>query len=393
MAAWSRSRRVKSCSVPQPEPVGGPYDIVALVSNDLVTDQRMQKSLSSLTAAGYRCLLLGREKAASRELDPSWPFAQERHRLRAYAGKRFYWQLNRAHFRRLLELRPGAVLAVDLDTIWAGHRASRALGVPFVFDAHELFEEQPEVARRWWIKAVWYLVGKRFVPAAAACYTVGGGVAEVLRKRYRRPFAVVRNFPVAGDARPVARVLPKGDQPFVILYQGALNEGRGLEELLEAAQQLTGVEVWIAGDGPEAGRLRAFAKTFPSAGVTFFGEVEPKALAGLTGRAHLGYALMRNVSRNYYLSLSNKSVDYLRAGLPSLQMAWPEYEAIHREYGCYHLVEGLSVAAVVSAVRACRDLEYYNALASASARAGAELTWEREAEVLADIVRSVLPST
>ena len=367
------------------------YDIVALVSNDLVTDQRMQKSLGSLTAAGFRCRLLGREKPNSKPLDLSLAFDQERLKLRAHTGKQFYWQLHRAHYRRLLELRPRLVLAVDLDTVWAAGKASRKLSVPYVFDAHELFEEQPEVARRPWIKAAWYALGKRFVPGAAACYTVGEEVAKILSTRYGRAFQLVRNFPLAGESTPVARVLPKGDQAFTILYQGALNEGRGIEELIAAGQELDGVRIWIAGDGPEAGRYRAFAKTCPRADVTFLGELTPAALAELTPQAHLGYALMRNVGLNYYLSLSNKSIDYLRAGLPSLQMAWPEYERIQARYGCYELVEELSVAAVVAAIDTCRSPEHYAMLSEASAAAGAELTWEGEAPTLFNLITEVLP--
>lgn len=377
--------------MPQPEPPVSRYDLVALVSNDLVTDQRMQKSLTSLTSAGYRCLLLGREKPQSNALDPRLPFAQERHRLQAQDGKRFYWQLNRAHLRRLIDLRPRAILAVDLDTVWAARRASRKLGVPFAFDAHELFEEQPEVARRPWIKAIWYAVGKRFVPHAAVCYTVGEGLAKVLSARYGRPFSVVRNFPTPNVAPRAARVLPKGESPFTVIYQGALNEGRGLAELIQAAQQLPEVGFWIVGDGPEATELRAFAKTCHASNVVFLGELGPEALAELTPRADLGYALMSRRGLNYYLSLSNKSVDYLRAGLPSLQMAWPEYERIHERWSCYYLVDELHVEAVIAAVRACRHAATYDRLAEGSARAGRHLTWEREEATLIAAFRSMLP--
>ncbi len=365
-----------------PKNLPGRYDLVALVSNDLVTDQRMQKSLASLQGAGYDCLLLGRRRPHSAALDVGMPFDQERHALRADVGKRFYWQLNRAHYHRLLALRPRAILAVDLDTVWAAYRASRRLQVPFAFDAHELFEDQAEVARRPWIKAAWYALGRWCVPAAAAHYTVGQEIAAILSERYRRPFATVCNFPTAAPSVPVPQVLPKGANPFVILYQGALSEGRGLEELIEASLTLRDAEVWIVGDGPEGERLRAFAKTCHADRVRFLGELSPGALSELTPLAHLGYALMRKVSRNYYLSLSNKSIDYLRAGLPSLQMAWPEYSRIQETWNCYCLVDHLSVGTVTAAIAECREPMTYAELARASARAGAHLTWDSEAETL-----------
>ncbi len=368
------------------------YDIVALVSNDLVTDQRMQRSLTSLSQAGYHCLLLGRERERSRALDLSLPFVQERHHLSADRGKQFYLQLNRAHYRRLLELQPRLVLAVDLDTVAAAAMAARKLSIPWIFDAHELFEEMPEVVRRPLIKAVWSLVGRLFVPRAAGAYTVGAEIAKILTRRYGLPFGVVRNFPLWQQPeapRPHASYLDV-DQPFIVLYQGAINEGRGLEELIIAASELPHLKVWIAGDGPERLRLEAFAKTYTAARVEFLGELSPEVLRELTPKAHLGYGLMRAVSRNYYLSLSNKSVDYIHAGLPSLQMDWPEYRAIHDTFGCYELVPFLSPASVKAAILKCQEPSHYAALQAKCMIAAPQLTWQGEAEVVLTLVRPLL---
>ena len=377
---------------------GDRYDVVALVSNDLVTDQRMHRTLTSLSGAGYRCLLLGRQRPGSAPLPEDWPFDAERLSLRAERGKAFYWQLHRAQLRRLRELRPRLTLAVDLDTIWAARRARRRYGIPFVFDAHELFEEQAEVARRWHIRLAWRLVGCWCVPAATAAYTVNDSLAEVLARRYGRPFAVVRNFPVPADppevlrkrTRPSPAQVRPVSSPFTILYQGALSEGRGLRELIEAAAGLPDVRVWIAGDGPEGARLRAFAKTLNARHVTFFGALSPSELRALTPRADLGYALMRRVGLSYYLSLSNKSLDYVQAGLPSLQMDWPEYRRLQEQFGCYHLVPELSAKAVARAVHACRHPEYHARLRSACREAAPQLTWASEEPVLLELILGAL---
>ena len=365
------------------------YDVVALVSNDLVTDQRMQRSLTTLAEAGYRCLLLGRRRPGSLPLDDAWSFDQERLTLAAHAGKAFYWQLHRAQRRRLLELRPRLILAVDLDTVWAARRASRRLGIPFVFDAHELFEEQPEVARRPHIKLAWYLLGKWCVPHATAAYTVGRDIAAILSRRYGLPFGVVRNFPIpqSGPAPAVLRKHTPG-QPFTVLYQGALNEGRGIEELIDAAVALPDVRVLIAGDGPEGERLRAYAKTRHAANVTFLGMLPPDELRALTPTVDLGYALMRRVSLNYYLSLSNKTADYVQAGLPSLQMDWPEYRRLQERYGCFYLVQELTVRAVVEAIRVCRKESVWQALRAGCVRGAGGMVWE--GAVLRTTIRPLL---
>ena len=378
------------------------YDVVALTSNDLVTDQRMQRCLTALTAAGYRCLLLGRERAASAPLDASLPFAQERHALAAQSGKRFYRELNRAHRARLLELRPRAVLVVDLDTMWAGARAARRLGVPWAYDAHELFTELPEVRSRWWIRAAWSALARRYVPRAAAVYTVGDEVSRELRERYGLGHVgVVRNLPAEPDAdelaerprrlRALRRRFPAAfaplpgthTQPYTIIYQGALNDGRGLEELLRAAAQLPAARFWIAGDGYRARDLYAEAGRLNLSNVFFLGALAPRDLRALTPRADLGYGLMRDLGLNYYLSLSNKCADYLQAGIPSLQMDWPEYRALAQRVDGLHLVERLDVDSVVAAIRGAQSGE--------PTRVRTEgLTWEAEARRLVAIWSRVL---
>ena len=386
----------------KPPAIAPSYDIVALVSNDLVTDQRMQRCLTSLTRDGYACLLLGRERAGSKPLDPSLPFRQERHILTAERGKRFYLQLNRAHRARLIELRPRAILVVDLDTMWAGATAASALGVPWVYDAHELFTEVPEVRARWWIRAAWSLLARRYVRRAAAVYTVGGEIARRLAAEYGlREVGVVRNFPWLAEREPAGELRgEKSDLPplaaedvdqqrMIVLYQGALNAGRGLEELVRAAAQLPEVRFWIVGGGYRSDELRALATGLGVPNVRFFGELPPKRLRHITPHASLGYALMQHLGDNYFLSLSNKSIDYIHAGIRSLQMDWPEYRRIAEAYpGVFHLVSELSPTHIASAVH---DERSRNTAPRVFAKAKRRLCWESESERLLRIWRSVLP--
>lgn len=392
------------------------YDIIALVSNDLVTDQRMQRSLISLSNAGYTCMLLGREKHSSKLPDQSLPFTQERHILKAEKGKLFYWQLNRAHYKRLLQLSPRAILVVDLDTMWAGAKAAKKLGIPWVYDAHELFTEVPEVARRPWIKKAWNWLANRFIPQAAACYTVGQAIAEEFERQYHRPFGVVRNLPLRSDIQQVKKQSLERQEweweavngfgeslkitsaytsrkrnasaPFTVIYQGALNDGRGLEELLQAAAQLREVNWWIVGTGYLKDSLRQNARQLGLGNVFFFGELRPAELRILTPLADIGYALMQNLGLNYYLSLSNKSSDYIHAGLPSLQMAWPEYVRINQKYGCYVLVDELSPEAVLTAVKEAMRPTRYDFFETGCKAASMELFWDEAP--LVSIWKSVL---
>ena len=90
--------------------------IICTVSNDLTYDQRMIRICSTLAAAGYEVLLVGRELPGSRQL-VAQPFSQKRMQLCFKKGKFFYLELNLRLLIGLLFSKFDIVYAVDLDTL------------------------------------------------------------------------------------------------------------------------------------------------------------------------------------------------------------------------------------------------------------------------------------
>ena len=84
---------------------------------------------------------------------------------------------------------------------------------------------------------------------AKICFTVNESLAQILGEKYDKQFAFIRNVPLAFTERH-----PVNKKPY-ILYQGALNKGRGLEVLIEAMQGVP-LELWIAGKGDLEAELK-----------------------------------------------------------------------------------------------------------------------------------------
>ena len=74
--------------------------------------------------------------------------------------------------------------------------------------------------------------------------------ANIYAVKYGVQVGVIRNVPFAQRPIPVIGVLPQGftDGP-VIMYQGAVNVGRGLEEVIRAMPMMPDCRFLIAGDG------------------------------------------------------------------------------------------------------------------------------------------------
>jgi glycosyltransferase involved in cell wall biosynthesis len=267
-------------------------------------------------------------------------------------------------------------------------------GQPFVYDAHELFTEVPEVVARPIVQDLWRQVERFIVPRATVAYTVGPALAEWFERRYGRPFSVVRNVShlATTDLPPTPTAAPVNGY---ILYQGVLNEGRGLEALLDAMPQVS-ARLVICGEGDLSAELRDRAKRLgllASGQVEFRGYVLPAELRAITQQASLGVMLLENRGLSYYYSLANKFFDYLHAGIPQLVVDFPEYRRLNDLYEVAEVVELTpdSLAAAINSLLRDNPARYQQ-LAHNCRRARLELNWQREEQILLALYASLTQS-
>jgi glycosyltransferase involved in cell wall biosynthesis len=345
--------------------------IVCTVTNDLVTDQRMQRICSTLADSGYEVTLIGRILSSSPKLS-NQNFKQVRLRCLFNRGFLFYAEYNIRLLIWLLWHKFDIVNAIDLDTIAPAWLSGRVKRKQVVYDAHEWFPECPEIVSRPRIYAFWNKMEQFFVPKMDAVYTVSSAIAQVLQDKYGKEVGLVRNMPVQS---PVQASPSKS----YLLYQGALNIGRGLPELI-AAMKFTDRQLWIAGAGDIEAELKALVKKEKlESKVKFLGRLQPLDLKRITEQAWLGINLLENLGYNYYYSLANKFFDYVQAGVPQLCVDFPEYRAMCKEFPVAELIADIRPEMIAIAIRRLeKHQEEYDALRMACQIASKEWVWERE---------------
>jgi glycosyltransferase involved in cell wall biosynthesis len=358
--------------------------IVFTVTNDLTYDQRMHRICNSLTAAGYDCTLVGFLKKNSVPLTEK-TFKHKRLKVYFKRGKLFYLEYNIRLFFWLVFNPFDIYCGIDLDTLLPVYLNGKFKRKPVVHDAHEYFTELPEIVDRPLVKNAWLMLEKFLLPRIHWNYTVGGIIAHVLSSKYNRQYAVIRNVPVLQP-----ETVAQNEQKNAIIYQGALNKGRGIENLLLAMEHID-AELLIAGEGDLSNSLRELASTLAHKHkIRFLGYVEPDALKILTQQAKVGVNFVENMGLSYYYSLSNKFFDYIHAGVPQVTMQYPEYKALNDVYDIAVLVEDIQIETITKAINdILQDTALYTRLKKNTLRAKMELNWQKEEITLRAFYRNI----
>jgi glycosyltransferase involved in cell wall biosynthesis len=177
--------------------------------------------------------------------------------------------------RLLRKTRPQAVIAHTQISALLAHPAALLAGVPRRVIVHHIAVG----TNRPWIARAEALAGRSGLYTAIVF--VGGSIREQVEhfpRAYQRRALVIPNAvpaPVALGRSEARRELDLDPDAFVALAVGAVSHQKNHETLVRAAATAPGVQIVIAGDGPDRPRLEALAAEL-GASVRFLGNVDPR---------------------------------------------------------------------------------------------------------------------
>ncbi len=360
--------------------------IIISVTNDLVANQRVHRVACTLQEEGANILLVGRQLPNSNPIIGR-TYSTHRMRIPINKGPLFYAFFNIWLFFYLLFQKADGLVSNDLDTLPANFLVAKIKHIQLVFDSHEYFTEVPELIDRPQIKAFWLIIEKIFLTKIKYGYTVCESIANVYKEKYNIQLVVVRNLPFRKNKENVTTELKIGHDKKIIIYQGTLNVGRGIELMMETIRFLDNVIFVIAGDGDIAEKLRKKAIQLGlGEKVTFLGRMALNELHQYTIQADLGMSLEENLGLNYYYALPNKLFDYIQAGVPVITSDFPEMAKIVRDFNIglsTNERDPVKLASIISEMLTNNELR--TTWKQNLERASEELCWEKEKQVLTNI--------
>lgn len=355
--------------------------IIVSVTNDLVTDQRVFKVCKTLGKLNFDILLIGRKFKNSPKIDRS--YKTYRMRLLFNNGVLFYAEYNLRLFFKLLVSKKSVLLSNDLDTLLPNYLVSRIQNKKLVYDSHELFTEMPSVQNKFSQK-IWRLLDQWLLPKLIYFYTVCDPISKWYEKKYSVKSEVIKNLPLRKNVKF------KEPSEYYILYQGALNSGRGLIPLIKAMPFINNhITLKIAGQGPYKDKItKAILEYNLSDRIELLGNINPIDLVPITQNAIAGVSLEEDLGLSYRYSLPNKLFDYIQAKTPVISTYLPGIKNIVETYNVGEVIKDHSpenIAKTINKLLANGKTHYKKKLEKASK----ELIWENQEEDLLKIFRRV----
>ena len=357
--------------------------VIVSVTNDISTDQRVAKVCATLMQNNFEVLLIGRKLKSSIALKRA--YKTKRFNLLFNTGFLFYAEYNFRLFCYLLFTKKDILLANDLDTLLPNYLISKLQNKKIVFDSHELFPEIPELVHRPKVKKVWLTLEKHILPKLKNNYTVCNSITEFYENKYHSNFTTIKNL-------PNKKAIEKGvfsfntDNKKIILYQGALNVGRGIELMIETMHFLQNHLLVLIGSGDISKSLKnKVSEENLNDKVFFLGKINPETLHKLTPLADLGLSLEEDLGLNYRFALPNKIFDYIQGEVPILVSNLPEMSEVISAYQVGEIVKNRTPEKLAKQIKEVLEKEYTKELKLAKTA----LIWEQQEEKLIAIFNNL----
>lgn len=296
----------------------------------------------------------------------------------------------------MVKAKPDIVHAHDVNTLVTGWVVSKVAGARLIYDAHEISTSREGYAG---LRKVVGMIEQILMPRVDGAITTTDARAKFFARAYRIPRPIVlQNRPRQQPVLQSNRIREELglDKPWpIVLYQGGIQQGRGLERLARLAQDVPDTYFIFIGGGRLDGPLRAIVQ---EAGVSdrvrFIPTVSLVDLPAFTASADIGVQPIENTCLNHFTTDSNKLFEYVQAGLPVIASDLPEIRRVVREHDLGLLVRPGDSAALVEAIKQLagnKSLRFD--YAERARKASSRLSWESQEHELLTLYAKVLDCT
>ena len=290
----------------------------------------------------------------------------------------------------------------NLEALLIGYLIVKSSRCKLIYDSHELWGDPQYIffTRPSYPKFV-FSIQKRLehfiMRRAHAIITVSDSIGEFIARenKVEKPY-VIRNVHNLVNVRKLNKIREKigmiDDKRKIILYQGELRRGRGLENLIVSMRRVDHAVLVMLGDGAIKKELEELATRQMIEDRTFFmNEVSSEEVLSYTCSADVGIMPVEKVSLSYYYCLPNKLFEYLMAELPVAVSNFPEMARIVKKHKVGEVFDPAKPQDISRAINSLLNNEdRYQGCRSNTKKVNQIYNWENEEKKLLELYKDLL---
>ncbi|MGZ7209039.1 MAG: glycosyltransferase family 4 protein [Methanobacterium sp.] len=291
-------------------------DVLFIRSNPVSPDPRVQKEAKSLSKNGYKVKVLAWDRTGKlKKKEKIDNYFIKRFKLKAPYGKPelilkfFLWNFYELIF--LLSTNYDIIHSCDFDTLLPAFIAAKIRNKKLIYDCFDFYADSLPLIVPSYIRSIIASI-EIFLAKRADIMILPESIrVEQFNNELKNPL-IIYNSPY--EYKPTLNGHNNGS--FDIFFAGAIYEGRGIENIISAAEGVPDVQITIAGYEVNGYNI---GETFRGiSNVNFLGKIEYEEVLERTSSSDLIFALYDPKIPNHIYSSPNKLFEAMMCQKPIL---------------------------------------------------------------------------
>ncbi len=297
---------------------------------------------------------------------------------------KFIWHIK----LKLFSTKASIIFAEDIYTLPFVVIFGKLKRAKIYYDSRELFGHLAGLKDKKLKQSFWKWIEKICIKKVDYVMVTGQLDGEFLKKEYGiNNLILLRNLPryykpeTNFSLQSYIQIKPEKK---IILYQGVLLKGRGIEKVFSVMKEFPDHVFVIAGGGEYESYYQNLAEQMNLTDQVFFiGKLTQEDLPKVTASADIGVSLIENISTSYYYALPNKLFEYIMAEVPVIVSNLPQMKEVVEKFDVGFAVDIETRDELVTAIKKLSDdKQFYESKRHNCQIASQELNWEKEVTTL-----------
>lgn len=296
----------------------------------------------------------------------------------------FYIQFALKLMKRLFKQKSDIYFASDLYSLPFCTIVAKLKRKKVFYDSREVYTEIPALNDKKIVKLLMRIIEGHYIKKCDYIVTTGKMDSLYIENLYKlHSTDVLRNLPLPVDELTPVDYKSKFNNyngGKIILYQGIIVTGRGIETYLEVLKKFDKSYLVLLGGGEDEEYYKNLAVEMGvSEKVYFAGKIPQDKLLNYTAGADVGLSLIDNISTNNFYALPNKLFEYVMADIPVIVSDMPQMKEVVDQYKVGVTIPEGDADEIIKVLNHWeKNVEEYNLFKKNCKPASKELNWINE---------------